>query len=141
MRTVGVDVGGTFTDIVAWDGTSVTTAKVLTTADPADGIAANITEPLDHLVHGTTAATNALLERDGAATVLVTTPGFEDAIEIGRQDRPSLYDGAVDRPAPLVARGARLGSDRIDELEAAAPEAVAVCLAGGIDLSFARGLA
>jgi N-methylhydantoinase A/oxoprolinase/acetone carboxylase beta subunit len=93
------------------------------------------------LCHGTTIATNALLERRGAAVALVTNRGFADVIEIARQDRPSLYDQWADRPEPLVARHLRLEVDgRVDahgdELEpvGAAPEipddaeAVAVCL-------------
>src|SRR6185295_1622963 len=61
------------------------------------------------LAHGTTLATNALLERRGAPLPQVTDPGFEDVIEIGRQNRPSLYDGRVQRPEPLVPRDRRIG--------------------------------
>ncbi len=85
-----------------------------------------LTERVDTFLHGTTTATNALLERDGARTLLVTSPGFEDVIEIGRQDRPSLYDTFADRPDPLVQR-----SDRVADLSAVDPgayEAVAVSL-------------
>ncbi len=141
----GVDTGGTFTDVVAGDG-SVT--KVLSTpADPGAAIRSGIAtvgrEPLDLLAHGTTVATNALLERRGAAVALVTTRGIADVIEIARQDRPSLYDPFADRPAPLVPRpwryeaAGRLAADGT-ELEAVDPaglppldgevEAVAVCL-------------
>ncbi|MDP8936544.1 MAG: hydantoinase/oxoprolinase family protein, partial [Actinomycetota bacterium] len=88
----GVDTGGTFTDVVAADGRVV---KVLSTpADPARAVAeglASVGRP-DLLAHGTTVATNALLERRGAVVTLVTTRGFADVVEIGRQDRPSLYD-------------------------------------------------
>src|SRR5215207_2192136 len=96
---VGTDAGGTFTDVVSADGRS---AKVLSTpADPARAVveacrAVGLHHP-DVLAHGTTVATNALLEGRGAAVALLTTAGFEDVIEIGRQDRPSLYDPFADR--------------------------------------------
>ena len=81
-------------------------------------------------MHGTTAATNALLEERGAGVALVTNSGYEDLIEIGRQDRPSLYDSAVDRPPPLVKRDARIadGPDLVQRVLGAQPEAVAVML-------------
>jgi len=108
----GADVGGTFTDVAVWDGERLLTAKVPSTADQSDGVLSGI-EAIDAepgtLLHGTTVATNALLERSGAATVLVTDEGFEDLIEIGRQDRPSLYDTTVTRPDPIVSRGSRIG--------------------------------
>jgi 5-oxoprolinase (ATP-hydrolysing) len=109
---VGADTGGTFTDLVTDDGRVV---KVLSTAgDPGralrDGLAELGGDGLRPalLAHGTTVATNALLERRGARVALVTTGGFADLIEIGRQDRPSLYDIWVDRPVPLVPRELRL---------------------------------
>jgi len=109
---VAVDVGGTFTDVVFWDGAVVRTAKVTTTPDQSDGLVSGIEEVgasgVD-LVHGTTAATNAVLQRRGARTALVTDAGFEDLIEIGRQDRPALYDTAVTRPAPLAPASLRFG--------------------------------
>jgi N-methylhydantoinase A len=111
MRT-GVDVGGTFTDVVAWDGRRLATGKVPTTPDQSEGVASGVAEVSGSagvLLHGTTAATNALLERRGARTVLVADEGFEDLIEIGRQDRPSLYDGSRTRPQPLAPRDMRLG--------------------------------
>jgi N-methylhydantoinase A/oxoprolinase/acetone carboxylase beta subunit len=103
---IGSDTGGTFTDLVAEDGTI---AKVPSTRDdPGEavrlGIAALTDAPPSVLAHGTTVATNALLERRGARVGLVTTAGFRDVIEIARQDRPSLYDQTVDRPEPLVPR-------------------------------------
>jgi N-methylhydantoinase A/oxoprolinase/acetone carboxylase beta subunit len=106
---VGVDTGGTFTDVVVDDGRVV---KVLSTpADPsravAEGLRALGGETVA-LAHGTTVATNALLERNGATVALVATDGFGDVIEIGRQDRPSLYDPWADRPDPLVPREWRL---------------------------------
>ncbi|NIR39929.1 MAG: hydantoinase/oxoprolinase family protein, partial [Actinobacteria bacterium] len=82
--------------------------------DQSEGVVSGAVEvtgrvPVDALLHGTTVATNALLERKGARTALVTTEGFTDVIEIGRQDRPSLYDTFADRPAPLVAPADRFG--------------------------------
>jgi len=139
----GVDTGGTFTDVVGDDGRVL---KVLSMPDdPSAAVRAALDAlgPVEALVHGTTVATNALLERRGATVALVTNKGFADVIEIARQDRPSLYDPFADRPEPLVARGARLTvSGRLDgsgrELEPVGPapgptevgaaEAVAVCL-------------
>lgn len=109
---IASDTGGTFTDLVAADGRI---AKVPSTPDDPgravrDGIEQLIgPAPLAELAHGTTVATNALLERRGARVALVTTAGFEDVIEIARQDRPSLYDQHADRPAPLVDRARRFG--------------------------------
>ena len=140
----GADTGGTFTDLVADDGRVV---KVLSTPDDpgralGDGIEQLGGEP-ELLAHGTTVATNALLERRGARVALVTTRGFGDVVEIGRQDRPSLYDISADRPDPLVPRELRLEVDgrldatgaEIERLDAVAvpaiPEgvdSVAVCL-------------
>jgi len=105
---VGVDTGGTFTDVVAEDGRVV---KVLSTPhDPSAAVAAGVAavDGAAGLAHGTTVATNALLERRGARVTLVTTEGFADLIEIGRQDRPSLYDPWADRPEPLVPRDRRV---------------------------------
>ena len=107
---VGADTGGTFTDVVAADGT---VAKVLSTPDDPgravrEGIGALGAGGPTSLAHGTTVATNALLEGKTAPVALVTTEGLRDVIEIGRQDRPSLYDTTVVRPAPLVPRGWRL---------------------------------
>jgi N-methylhydantoinase A/oxoprolinase/acetone carboxylase beta subunit len=140
---VGVDTGGTFTDVVADDGRI---AKVLSTpSDPAAavrrGLAAVDPGRPRLLAHGTTVATNALLEGKGAPVALVTTAGIRDVIEIGRQDRPSLYDTTAVRPDPLVSRawrlevGGRLAADG-SELEPLGEvpdipreaEAVAVCL-------------
>ncbi len=106
---VGADTGGTFTDVVAADGTA---AKVPSTPeDPGEAVRAGLASAgearPDVLAHGTTVATNALLERRGAAVALVTTRGFADVVEIARQDRPSLYDSRVDRPEPLVPRHRR----------------------------------
>ncbi len=146
MDRVGVDTGGTFTDVVAADGT---VAKVPSTpADPGEavrrGSAVVSSGRPGVLAHGTTVATNALLERRGARVALLTNAGFADLIEIGRQDRPSLYDVFADRPTPLVDRAdrhevvGRLAADgsEITPLDVAAVAAldlgdadvVAVCL-------------
>jgi N-methylhydantoinase A len=111
---LGADVGGTFTDLVVWDGTTLRSGKTSSTVDQSDGVLQGATEHLagrtaDMLLHGTTVATNALLERKGARTALVTTSGFVDVVEIGRQDRPSLYDTMTDRAAPLADRSMRVG--------------------------------
>jgi N-methylhydantoinase A/oxoprolinase/acetone carboxylase beta subunit len=145
-RRVGSDTGGTFTDLVLDDGTI---AKVPSTAhDPAEAVGRGLADlvPADPpvvLAHGTTVATNAVLERRGARVALVTNEGFADVIEIARQDRPSLYDQHVDRPEPLVPRRwryevrGRLAADgtELEPLDPAtlAPidpdvDAVAVCL-------------
>ena len=107
---VGVDVGGTFTDLVAIapDG-GVTARKVLTTPSDqsvavAEALAAFDANAVDRIVHGTTVATNALLERKGARVVLCATRGFTDVIALRRQDRASLYDLSVHHPSPLVPR-------------------------------------
>ncbi len=111
-RRVGSDTGGTFTDLVADDGT--VTKVPSTPHDPGEAVRSGLTELLGRgvvpevLAHGTTVATNALLERTGATVALVTNEGFADVIEIARQDRPSLHDPAVVRPEPLVPRELRL---------------------------------
>lgn len=111
---IGVDVGGTFTDLVWWDGQSIRTNKTSTTpADQSRGVEDGIQPllsggPARSMLHGTTVATNALLERTGEPVALLTDPGFEDLIEIGRQSRPSLYDPFADRPPPLVDRAQRI---------------------------------
>ena len=152
--SVGVDVGGTFTDLVAVVDGELVTAKVPSVrGEEARGIAAALAaagveaEAVGVLAHGTTVATNALLERRGARTALVTTEGFRDVIEIGRQDRASLYDLTAHKPASLVPRELRMtvrermgpegvvvplddGSLReaVAAVAAAEVEAVAVCL-------------
>jgi len=133
-RIIGADVGGTFTDLVIWDGVSVATAKVPTTDDQGEAVisgATELTDAVDAFLHGTTAATNALLERTGAKTILITSPGFEDVIEIGRQDRPSLYDPFADRPRPLVDRASRFTDG--DRFEPGDGESVAVSLLYSFD--------
>ena len=150
---LGVDVGGTFTDLVALSDGDLVTAKVPSTPqDQSEGVMNAIesseVEPdaVTALAHGMTVATNALLERRGARTALVTTEGFRDVLEIARQDRPSLYDLSQDRPPPLVPRELRftvrerMGSEgeitaldeesleeAISAVREAEVEAVAVC--------------
>ena len=152
VSIVAVDTGGTFTDVVALTDGALTVLKVPSTPDdPAravlEGVRAVIPEGRAFvLVHGSTVATNTLLERTGARVALVTNRGFEDVIEIGRQNRPQLYAIVGHRPPPLVARedrhgiGGRVGpageeiaplnDDEIAGLSArlAGAEAVAVCL-------------
>jgi N-methylhydantoinase A len=154
---LGVDVGGTFTDLVALVDGRLITAKVPTTPkNQARGVVSALDVVRSALgavasfAHGSTVATNALLERRGARTALVTTEGFRDVIEIGRQNRPALYDLTRDRPAALVPRELRftvrerMGRDGVlvpldeDSVGAAVEacreanvEAVAVCLLFG----------
>ena len=119
IKNIGVDTGGTFTDIVMRIDGDLLTHKVLSTPqNPALAVIQGVREILhqhatdaEHLeiVHGSTVATNALLERRGARIALVTTKGFEDVLEIGRQTRPELYDFFVERPAPLVPADRRFG--------------------------------
>jgi N-methylhydantoinase A len=154
---LGIDVGGTFTDLVALVEGGLITAKVPTTPrNQARGVVAALesVQPamgdVASFIHGSTVATNALLERRGARTALVTTSGFRDVIEIGRQNRPALYDLTRDRPAALVPRALRftvqerMGPDgvlipldegslraAVDACREAGVEAVAVCLLFG----------
>ncbi len=155
---LGVDVGGTFTDAVLTDGEQIHTSKVPTTpADQSDGVMSAIRlvleraglEPqaLTRFAHGMTVTTNALLERGGARTALLTTAGFEDVIEIGRQARPALYELCEHGPRPLVDPQLRIGlrertgpdgvierldgnslESAIDRVEDSGAEAVAICL-------------
>ena len=113
MWRVGVDVGGTFTDLFAWEeetGKRVTTKVLTTKSDRSEGViqvieAAQIGfEDISHLIHGTTAATNALLERSFPSPALITTEGFRDTIEIGRQHRKHLYDPYQTKPKPIIRR-------------------------------------
>src|SRR4051812_44527991 len=155
---IGVDTGGTFTDFVfSLDGE----IRVFKIASTPDDPSRAITEGLRRIVkesgavlksievvHGTTVGTNALLERRGARVALVTTAGFEDVIEIGRQARPRLYDLDAVKPPPLVPRELRFGvrervaasgeilepladeeiAELIAKLKRAAPESVVVSL-------------
>ena len=111
---IAIDTGGTFTDCVWVEGGLLKTLKVFSTPDdPSRAIAAAL-KKIDAgagvtLLHGTTVGTNALLQRKGARVALITTAGFEDVIEIGRQARPRLYDFFFERSAPLVADKLRFG--------------------------------
>jgi N-methylhydantoinase A len=155
---LGVDVGGTFTDAVLLDDGAVHTAKVPTTPrEESAGVTRAVEAVLERagagaadvevFAHGMTVGTNALLEERGARTALVTTRGFADLLEIGRQDRPQLYRLCAPKPAPLVERELRfeaqerVGPDGVVEpladseperlaaaIEAGGAEAVAICL-------------
>ncbi|MBN9487664.1 MAG: hydantoinase/oxoprolinase family protein [Alphaproteobacteria bacterium] len=157
---LGVDVGGTFTDLVLLspDGRATTRKVLSTTANYADAILQGIRELLAgagiaagaiaELIHGTTVATNAILERRGARTGLVTTDGFRDLLEIGRIRLSRLYDMDQQRPVPLVRRRWRFEVDErldhkgnvlrpidqhsidraIDAVRAEDLEALAICL-------------
>ncbi len=111
---VAIDTGGTFTDCVWIDRGRLRILKVFSTpADPSQAIVEALRK-IEHegeliLLHGATVGTNTLLERKGARTALVTTAGFEDAIEIGRQARPKLYDFFFDLVEPLVPADLRFG--------------------------------
>jgi N-methylhydantoinase A len=126
---VGVDVGGTFTDVVLVGPAGLTTAKVPTTTPQHEGVIEGVRTACDRSVvdpadvdrfrHAMTVATNALLETDGAETALVTTEGFADVVAIGRQNRPNLYDQSVARADPLVPAARRYELD-----ERATPEGI-----------------
>jgi N-methylhydantoinase A len=118
---IGVDSGGTFTDVCLFDESSgrIAVWKVATTpADPSHAVAQGVGEALGELGapasdvsyfgHGTTVATNALIQHRGAPTGLITSDGFRDLLEIGRQKRPDLYDLQADKPPVLVERRLRL---------------------------------
>jgi N-methylhydantoinase A len=124
---LAIDIGGTFTDIVLdRAGAGRVTAKLLTTGKrPADAVLAGIdavlresgTDPSEVrlIIHGTTLATNALIERRGAVTALLTTRGHRDALEMAHEDRFEQYDIGIDRPRPLVPRYLRLPvTERMD---------------------------
>ncbi len=105
-RLLGVDVGGTFTDFLYWDGANLQIAKRPSTPDDPsravlDGLRETGWRP-EEVVHGSTVATNTLLTRSGARTALITTKGFRDTLVIGRQARPDLYALHPTRPPPLV---------------------------------------
>ncbi len=118
---LAVDTGGTFTDLLLLREGRLETLKTPSTpADPSDAVLNGIRQLVGDgdaylLLHGSTVATNALLERKGARVVLITNRGFEDIIEIGRQNRPQLYALVGHRPPPLVAREDRVGiAGRVD---------------------------
>lgn len=120
MLIIGVDTGGTFTDFTWREGEKGGEYKLLSTPhNPAEAVLSGLRrlagERLFTLVHGSTVATNALLEKKGARTALITNHGFEDVIEIGRQNRPRLYDLQVSKVPPLVPAELRFGvPGRID---------------------------
>ncbi|RAQ98451.1 hydantoinase/oxoprolinase family protein [Thermogemmatispora tikiterensis] len=118
----GVDTGGTFTDLVLFQEGKLRVHKVFSTPhDPSQAILEGLQElgalpRLRTLVHGSTVATNAVLEGKGARTGLITTAGFRDVLEIGRQTRPSLYNLRVQKVPPLVPRARRVEVvERLDE--------------------------
>ncbi len=150
---VGVDVGGTFTDLVSVDGAGVVTTHKLpsTPDDQSEGVAAALAllggAAVSRFVHGTTVATNMLLERAGARVVLVATEGFTDVLQLARQDRASLYDLSRHHPAPLVPRDRTVGAPEritpdgvqraldpqgvarvVERVRALAPDVVAIAL-------------
>ncbi len=113
---IAIDTGGTFTDCVWRDDGRLRMLKVFSTPNDSSRAIVEALRKISPdgeytLLHGTTVGTNTLLERKGARTALVTTHGFEDAIEIGRQARPKLYDFFFDRIEPLVPRDLRFGVD------------------------------
>src|SRR5438270_10373124 len=120
---IAIDTGGTFTDCV-WIDPATSELRILklfsTPADPSRAIVAAVrkiagTQAIT-LLHGTTVGTNALLQRKGGRVAFVTTKGFEDSIEIGRQARPKLYDFFFDAIQPLVTRSMRFGvEERTDK--------------------------
>lgn len=134
---LGVDVGGTFTDAVLFDGAQLHTAKLPTTPrDQSEAVIAAVEAVLElsgssgseieAFAHGMTVGTNALLEERGARTALIATRGFADVLEIGRQDRPQLYRLCTAKPTPLIARELRFEAD-----ERVGPQGVIEPLGGG----------
>jgi len=127
MIRIGIDVGGTFTDLTLLDGARAIHHKTPSTpAEPARAIEVGLGELLaladaeagdvDWIGHGATVATNMAIERKGAKTALITTEGFRDVLEIARQTRPNLYDYRVTRPPPLAPRRRRIEvAERLDE--------------------------
>ena len=124
-RRIGVDIGGTFTDLVVFDDAtgSFAVGKTLTTPrDPSQAVETLVLEALERegvaigsvqqLIHGTTLVTNAIIERTGSHTALLATLGFRDSIEIGRENRYELYDLMLEMPQPLVPRYLRFGASQ-----------------------------
>ena len=115
---LAVDIGGTFTDFALQRGDEILSAKVLTTpSKPEDGVLAGIEtlladaalapQEVGLIIHGTTLATNAIIERKGAKTALIVTEGHRDTLEMAYENRFAQYDILADRPAPLVPRARR----------------------------------
>ena len=155
---LGVDVGGTFTDAVVFDGRALHTAKAPTTPeDQSRGVLAAVEAALERagaeaaeievFAHGMTVGTNALLTESGARTALVATRGFTDLLDVGRQNRPRLYHLCAPKATPLVAEGMRLGAVErvgpdgvveeltedelariVDEARGSGAESIAICL-------------
>lgn len=160
---IGIDIGGTFTDFVIFDQGKgeIITSKILSTPEnPALAVISGMEEALEKfsgdpnpilvsaITHGSTVATNTLLEKKGARTALVTTAGFRDVLEIGRQARTSLYDFSAQKPDPIIDRSRRFEvEERVDsqghiikplqmgdldqiatQIKLASIESVAVCL-------------
>ena len=114
MIIIGADTGGTFTDFVYKDGERWGVYKVLSTPwNPAEAVLKGLRHIArgrkKQVVHGSTVATNAILERKGAKTALITNRGFEDVLEIGRQNRSRLYDLAYRKEPHLIPQGLRFG--------------------------------
>ncbi len=114
MNLIGVDIGGTFTDLVGYRNGELVLAKTLTTpSNPTAGVVTALKSAgtklaeLDEFLHGSTMAINTVLERKGARTALLTTEGFRDVYEIGRGNRPDAFDINFQRPQPLVPRHLR----------------------------------
>ena len=126
INAIGIDIGGTFIDVVLAGEDEATLIKIPSTPDaPHRGVLAGLKELIDRgvlipgdvrtVAHGSTVATNALLEGKWARTALITTRGFRDVLEIGRQNRPALYDLSIDRPNPIVPRDLRFElTERVD---------------------------
>ena len=111
MSIVGIDIGGTFTDLVGYQDGAIITSKCSTVpADPTEGVAQALriarcdVAAMDELLHGSTIAINTVLEKSGARTALVTTAGFRDVYAIGRGNRPDAFNLFFHRPRPLVPR-------------------------------------
>ena len=111
MQSVGVDIGGTFTDLVALRDGEIVTGKTSTVVDdPARGVADCLADAgtdlraVEVFLHGSTIAINTVLERKGARAALLTTEGFRDVYAIGRSNRPEGFNLEFTRPQPLVAR-------------------------------------
>lgn len=155
MNIVGVDIGGTFTDLVGYmDGQIVTSKTSTVPADPTKGIANSLdlagcgAAAIDEILHGSTIAINTVLERKGARTALLTTAGFRDVYAIGRSNRIEAFNLFFNRPEPLVARDLTFEIDErilaggeiyrpladasieaaLAQIDASGCEAVAVCL-------------
>ncbi|MDY6855966.1 MAG: hydantoinase/oxoprolinase family protein [Thermodesulfobacteriota bacterium] len=115
MFRVGIDTGGTFTDFILYRDGEIHIQKIPSSPkNPADAVLKGLkiwgnVSGERQVIHGSTVATNTLLERKGAKTALITTKGFEDILEIGRQNRPQLYSLDIDKMTPLVQKGYRFG--------------------------------